>query len=279
MFNKELYIPRSAVIEKIDDVTSDVKLFNLYFEDENGSNETDFMPGQFIQVSVYGVGEIPISICSSPTQKPLQIAVKKMGEVTQAMHNLKSGDRLGVRGPYGTPFPINKLESRDILFVAGGIGLAPLRSVINYVLDNRDKYGNVTLLHGAQNRPGLIFWDELRHWAKAHNTNVFLTIDKPETGWDNNVGVVTTLFKNINVLDNTYALICGPPIMFKFATRDLLKMGISEERIIVTLERYMKCGVGKCGHCYMKGKYICVDGPVFTYKDLKFLSGNLEPEF
>ena len=280
MFNRKLYIPRRAVIKDIKDATCDVKLYDLRFEDNEGSRENEFEPGQFAQVSVYGTGEVPISICSSPTQKGMQIAVKKMGEVTTAMHELKPGDKLGIRGPYGNSFPVENLKGRNLLFIAGGIGLAPLRSVLRYVLDRRGDFGKVTLLYGALNRPSLVFWNEIQDWSKSPDTKIFMTIDNPESGWTGNVGVVTTLFDKINNIDNnTTALVCGPSIMFKFAIRGLLEKGFTEENIVVTLERYMKCGVGKCGHCYLEGKYICTDGPVFTYKQLKKMSKDSEPEF
>ena len=276
MFNKELYIPRTAVITGARDLTYDTKLFKVQFKDRrerNGSGENDYRPGQFVQVSVLGAGEVPISLCSSPTEDGyFELCIRKTGLVTGAMDRLKGSDELGIRGPYGNGFPMEQLKGQDLLFVAGGIGLAPLRSVIKYVLDNRDEYGQVTILYGARTKEDIVFAEELHQWSKEDNIEVLTTIDRPQQGWSGRVGVVTTLLREVRHPAAYKALVCGPSIMIHFTIKEFLDLGLNEEDIITTLERHMKCGVGKCGHCYIGGKYVCTDGPVFTYAQLNTMN-------
>lgn len=270
MFNQKLYIPRAAIIEEVKSLTYDTQLYNLKFKAEEADKEHAFRPGQFVQVSVLGAGETPISICSSPTQKGiLQLCIRKAGRVTGATTELKKADELGIRGPYGNHFPIEGCRGRDVIFIAGGIGLAPLRSAINYVLDARKEFGEVTILYGARTMDEIIFSDELQQWSQAEDVQVFTTIDKAQKGWTGHVGVVTTLIKKIKDKYETKVFVCGPPIMIHFTIKELLDRGWGGENIITTLERHMKCGVGKCGHCYLGGKYVCTDGPVFTYEQLR----------
>ena len=276
MFNKELYIPRTAVITGVRDLTYDTKLFKVQFKDRHkcdGSGENDYKPGQFVQASVLGAGEVPISLCSSPTEDGyFELCIRKIGLVTGAMDTLKKGDELGIRGPYGNGFAIEQLKGQDLLFVAGGIGLAPLRSVIKYVFDNRDEYGQVTILYGARTKEDIVFAEELHQWSKEDNIEVLTTIDRPQEGWSGRVGVVTTLLREVRHPAAYKALVCGPSIMIHFTIKEFLDLGLNEEDIITTLERHMKCGVGKCGHCYVGGKYVCTDGPVFTYAQLNTMN-------
>jgi sulfhydrogenase subunit gamma (sulfur reductase) len=276
VFNSKLYIPRAAVISDVEELTYDTKLFKVRFKDgqkDDGSAENDYKPGQFVQVSVLGAGEVPISVCSSPTEDGyFELCVRKIGLVTGAMHSLKEGDEFGIRGPYGNGFSMEQVKGRDLLFVAGGIGLAPLRSVIKYVFDNRDDYGRVTILYGARTKEDIVFVEELHQWGKEDSIEVLMTIDRPQEGWDGRVGVVTTLFREVRHPASYKALVCGPAIMIHFAIKELLDLGLKEEDIITTLERHMKCGVGKCGHCYIGGKYVCTDGPVFTYAQLNAMN-------
>lgn len=270
MFNNKLYIPRPATIEVTKDLTYDTRLYRLRFNSHStGDAEHNYMPGQFVQVSILGAGEAPISICSSPTQQGcLELCVRKAGRVTGALANLKKGDEIGIRGPYGNFFPVEQLRNQSLVFVAGGIGLAPLRSVINYVLDNRNDYGAVIILYGARTKQDIIFAEELNQWLARQNVKVFTTIDVAQPGWSGHVGVVTTLFDKIRGLSDYKAIVCGPPIMIHFAIKGLADAGWAADNIITTLERHMKCGVGKCGHCYIAGKYVCTDGPVFTYEQI-----------
>ena len=279
MFNNKLYIPRTAVINSVRELTDDTKLFKVQFKnhcEQNSRSENDFKPGQFVQASVLGVGEVPISICSSPTKKNyFELCVRKTGLVTEAISELKKGDELGVRGPYGNGFSMEQLKGQDLLFVAGGIGLAPLRSVIEYVFDNRDNYRQLTVLYGARSKEDIVFAEELHQWGRGDNIEVSITIDCPQQGWDGHVGVVTTLFNEIRHPARYKALVCGPSIMIHFAIKELLDIGLRGESIITTLERHMKCGVGKCGHCYIGDKYVCTDGPVLTYAQLDAMNVSL----
>jgi len=276
VFNKELYIPRTAVIKNVEQLTYDTKLFKVRFRDgreSDGSSENDYTPGQFVQVSVLGAGEVPISLCSSPTEDGFfELCVRKIGLVTGAMDTLKKGDELGIRGPYGNGFSMEQIKGQDLLFVAGGIGLAPLRSVIKYVFDNRDDYGRVTILYGARTKEDIVFAEELHQWSKADNIDVLTTIDRAQQGWSGHVGVVTTLLREVRHPAAYKALVCGPSVMIHFTIKELLDLGLNAEDIITTLERHMKCGVGKCGHCYIGGKYVCTDGPVFTYAQLNAMN-------
>ncbi|UCF44588.1 MAG: FAD/NAD(P)-binding protein [Planctomycetota bacterium] len=267
-----MFIPRAAIIENVQKLTYDTKLYRLKFKYNckcDRSSESDYKPGQFVQVSVLGAGEAPISICSSPAQNGcFELCVRNVGLVTGALAALKKGDELGIRGPYGNSFPIEELRGQNLIFIAGGIGLAPLRSAIKYVIDNRGDYGKVTILYGARTKEDIVFASELDQWPRQENFGVFTTIDEPQDGWTGNVGVVTTLIDKIKNQSKVKAFVCGPPIMIHFTIKELLDAAWAQQDIITTLERHMKCGVGKCGHCYIGGKYVCTDGPVFTYAQI-----------
>ena len=262
VFNTKLFIPRPAIIQNILNLTYDTRLYRMKFKysrDRENSTENDYKPGQFVQVSVLGAGEAPISICSSPTQTGFfELCVRDVGLVTSKIAQMKKGNELGIRGPYGNSFPVEELTGQDLIFIAGGIGLAPLRSVIKYVIDNSGDYDRVIILYGARTKEDIVFADELDQWNRQENVDIFTTIDKLQKGWTGHVGVVTTLMDKIKHL----------PIMIHFTIKELLDAGWEDENIITTLERHMKCGVGKCGHCYIGGKYVCTDGPVFTYAQI-----------
>jgi len=272
VFNSKLYIPRAAVIEDVKELTYDTKLYRLKFKHKckcDNSSEADFKCGQFAQASILGAGEVPISICSNPTEKgSFELCVRDVGLVTSGVHKLQKGDELGIRGPYGNSFPIEELQGQDLVFIGGGIGLAPLRSAIKFVLDKRGDFGEVIILYGARTKEDIVFADELDEWGKQENVQVFTTIDKAQPGWSGHVGVVTTPLEKIKHAFKYKAFVCGPSIMIHFTIKGLLDLGWVEEDIITTLERHMKCGVGKCGHCYIGGKYVCTDGPVFTYAQI-----------
>ncbi len=274
---ENIYLPRIAVIRDIREETSDIKTFTLQFKQKKYHRAFSYRPGQFMMVSVFHAGEMPISISSSPTRKEtVELSIKKAGSVTGAIHNCRAGDEIGLRGPYGRSFPLEKLLGRNLLFVAGGIGLAPLRGLINYALDNRGDFGHITILHGARTPSDIPFKYELARWPGEKDTSVFVTVDSGDAQWNGPVGPVTTLWDKAGIThENTVALICGPPVMISFVVADLLKMEFSEESIISTLERHMKCGVGKCGHCSVGQKLICVDGPVFTYREMKQMPRDL----
>jgi NAD(P)H-flavin reductase len=221
-------------------------------------------------LSVIGTGEAPFSISSSPTRPGiLELCVRRIGHVTNALFELLPNARVGIRGPYGNGFPIEKLEGNSLLLVAGGLGMAPLRSLLWYALDNRSKFKDVTLMYGARNPDDMLFKYELLNLIDRADVNCLLTVDKDESGiWKAHVGVVTKLFEHVEIDPaETYAAICGPEVMFKFVLEQLLQRSFSKDRILMSLERNMQCGVGKCGHCMIGYKYTCLDGPIFTYWD------------
>ena len=232
---------------------------------------TEHMPGQCAMICVPGVSEGMFSITSSPTVKEYQeFSIKKCGKLTDYLHSLNVGDEITVRGPYGNHFPVEtELKGQNLLFIAGGIGLAPLRSVINYVLHNRENYGTVDILYGSRSADDLVQLKEIQEvWQKAPGVNVYLTIDREQEGWDGHVGFVPSYLKEIGFSTDKTALLCGPPIMIKFVLAGLKEMGFSEEQVYTTLELRMKCGIGKCGRCNVGSKYVCKDGPVFRFDQL-----------
>lgn len=272
-----IYLPKIAVIRSIKEETPDIKTFTLCFKSKRVSKAFSFYPGQFMMVSVFHSGEVPISISSSPTRREsIDLSIKKVGALTTRIHGYQLGDEIGLRGPYGRSFPLDECRGKNLLFVGGGIGLAPLRSLIGYSLDNRSEFGSITILHGARTPADIPFKEELSAWAKQTDATVFVTVDKADSNWTGPVGPVTTLWNRAAVSSReTIAIICGPPVMISFVISDLCKMGFSENSIISTLERHMKCGVGKCGHCSIGDKLICIDGPVFSYKEMKELPRDL----
>ena len=266
----ELYAPRLAELVKVEELTPREKVFEFRFKDGNGLGHR---PGQFAEVSVMGIGEAPISISSSPTRDgTFQMAIRNVGNVTNALHNLKEGVTVGIRGPFGNGFPLETLEGKDILLIAGGIGLFPLRSLIQYILDCRSSFGRVVLLFGARSPAERVFLDELTAWSQSPEIEFHETVDRGDETWQGNVGVITTLIPKVDIdARKTMAVVVGPPIMYRFVIGELKKKGIPDENIIVSLERRMKCGVGKCGHCQINGVYVCQEGPVFTLAQLRNL--------
>ncbi|MGB9915367.1 MAG: 4Fe-4S dicluster domain-containing protein [Candidatus Bathyarchaeales archaeon] len=264
------YVPKLATIVKKVPMTAKETLFEIKLDDGTDLNHK---PGQFVEVSVFGVGEAPISISSSPTKKgTFELCVRKVGSVTTRLHALNVGDKVGIRGPFGNGFDAEQLKGKDLLFIAGGLGIAPLRSLFNYVLDNRKDYGRVILLYGCKEPREMLFGDELRALAKRNDVEFKPTVDWcPENElWEGNIGVITTLIPQVNFdQETTYAIVCGPPIMYKFVIADLKSRKVPDDHIILSLERRMKCGVGKCGHCQINQIYVCKDGPVFNYSKIK----------
>lgn len=265
-----LFMPMQAKITKVEQFTQMEKFFEITLA---GGRDLGHKPGQFVEVSIFGIGEAPISVSSSPTKKgSFDLCARNAGSVTGALHRLKEGDTVGIRGPFGNGFDVDKFLGRDVLFVGGGLGLIPLRSLINYVIDNRKKFGRVVILYGTKSAREILYPAEIKKWEKDKGIEFLMTIDKYEDGWKGNVGVITTLFKKIEIDPlKTVAAVVGPPIMYKYVLVELLMKKLSEENIFFSLERRMKCGVGKCGHCQINQVYCCLDGPVFSYKQLKFL--------
>jgi len=281
MPTENIYLPKTAVLDRVKDEIAEVKTFYWHFEDETTQKAfKKFRPGQFAQVSLFGVGEFPTSLPPSPTEDQTFFTVRSVGSCTSALHRLKPGDKFGVRGPYGNGFPMEAYEGKNLVFVAGGIGLIPLRSCIVYALNNRDKYGRIQIYCGSKTPNELMYVANLREWEQAAGIECLLTVDRtcPTDVWTGNIGVVGSLFKKPGVqvpVDNTIAFVCGPPVMFRFVIKDLLDLGFEEKNIVSTLERYMKCGVGKCGHCCIGVAYVCTDGPVFTYEQIKKLGEDI----
>jgi sulfhydrogenase subunit gamma (sulfur reductase) len=267
----DLFFPEMALISKIEALNDTNKLFTVELPKGHSLNHR---PGQFVEVSMLGIGEAPISISSSPSRSNgmFELCVRHVGDVTGALHRLNPGAKVGIRGPFGHGFPIEKFRGKDMLFAPGGLGLAPLRSLINQVLDERALFGRVIILYGARNPSELLFKDELKQWAERDDLELHLTVDRGDDTWTGHVGVITTLFKDISVNPrNTVAFTVGPPVMYRFVLMEFLGQGISEGNIYLSLERRMKCGVGKCGHCQIHHIYTCQSGPVFAYRDIKGL--------
>ena len=276
---ENVYLPKVAVLDRVVTEIPEVKTFYWRFQDPAEQQAfRHFRPGQFAQVSLYGVGEFPTSLPPSPTEDETFFTVRQVGSCTSALHRLQPGDQFAVRGPYGNGFPMEEYAGKNLVFVAGGIGLIPLRSCIVYALKNRDRYRRIQIFHGAKTPKELMYVANLQQWQQTPGVECYLTVDRATDGWSGNVGVVGSLFKKPGVqlpVENTIAFVCGPPIMFRFVIRDLLEMGFAERNIVSTLERYMKCGIGKCGHCCIGVAYVCVDGPVFTYEQIKKLGEDI----
>jgi len=268
---KNEYIPYPAIIESIRDESFDTKTFKVVFEDKGLAASFNYKPGQFVQLSLLGIGEAPISITSSPcNQGFLEFTIRAAGKLTRAIHELKPADKIHVRGPYGNPFPFEEVKGKDLYFVAGGIGLPPLRSIINEVFNKREEFGKIKVLYGAKTPDELCFKEELKRWQDITDTEILLTVDKPDESWKGNVGVVTMLWDKTDITSsNGVAYVCGPPIMIRFVIERLTRTGFRDENIYISLERYMKCGIGKCGHCNIGATFVCIDGPVFSYNQLK----------
>ncbi len=264
---KDIYLPQLATIEQ-------ARMLNqteLYMKIALDDGKLEYAPGQFVEVSVAGIGEAPISISSSPTQgDAFELVIRRIGNVTNAIHAMEAGNKVGIRGPFGEgQYPAEQAKGKDLVFICGGIGLVPQRSFINYVLDNRDDYGEVVVLQGTRDPGQRFYTDELEAWAKRDDIVLLETVDKGDDTWTGNVGVVTTLIPKVE-LDWAKAevFVCGPPIMYKFVLMALDEKNVPHEQIYLNLERKMKCGVGKCGHCQINQYYVCIDGPVFRYSDL-----------
>jgi sulfhydrogenase subunit gamma (sulfur reductase) len=266
------FMPEPARIVRTYFLTEDVKFFQVRIVDMEKALSLKYRPGQFAMISVLGAGEAPFCL-SSTASRPglLEFCIRKAGSVTNALFRMKENDLIGFRGPYGNGFPIEKMYDKDILIVVGGLGVAPLRSVLLYCLDNRDQFRRVSVLHGAKRPAEMIFREEFLALKKREDLECHLAVDNDDTGaWTESVGVVTTLFTKLKEIDpaNTYGLVCGPPVMYKFVIKELVNLNIPKDQILMTLERRMKCGVGKCGHCAIDYIYTCLDGPVFTYWDV-----------
>ncbi len=269
--DESIYLPVMAEVFKVEQMTELEKLLTLKLPQGYSLGNK---PGQFVEVSLLGIGEAPISVSSSPSRSngTFELCIRRAGDLTGAFHRLEPGQDVGIRGPFGNSFPIDKMKGKDILFAAGGLGLAPLRSLINQVLDERGFFERVIIVYGTKHPSEILFNEELNAWAERNDVEFHMTVDRADEDWQGNVGVITTLFPQLAVNPrNTVAAICGPPIMYRFVLMELLGKGIPETQIYLSLERRMKCGVGKCGHCQINSLYCCLDGPVFNYAQIKGL--------
>jgi sulfite reductase subunit B len=266
------YKPMHGKIVAAEMLTEKEKLFRIELE---GKINLAHEPGQFVMISIFGFGEAPISVCSSPSDKGyFEITVRNVGALTDKLHKLGKGDTLGIRGPFGKGFPIDNMFGYDVMIVAGGLGIVPLRSLIRYIMFHRNDFGNVQILLGCKSPKELLFEAETKEWMRRAEIKFNCTVDRGDPDWKGNVGLITTLIPNVDINPmRTYGVVVGPPIMYKFVIVKLLEKKIPDHQIIVSLERKMKCGLGKCGHCQIEGIYVCQSGPVFNYAQLKNFKG------
>ena len=265
----ETLIPVLGVITDVRIDTPDIKTFRVLTPD--GKKPFDHRPGQCAMLSIPGIGEAMFSITSSPTNTEyMEFSIKKCGCVTEWLHAAEVGQMITVRGPYGKPFPVDDVfAGRDLLFVAGGVGLAPLRSVINYCRDNRDKYGKIDIVYGSRSKADLVDFPEIvNEWCTEDGINVHLTIDNAQPDWDGHVGFVPNFVKELGFDTSKTVVMCGPPIMIKFTLAGLMELGFAREQVYTTMELKMKCALGKCGRCNIGDKFVCKDGPVFRFDQL-----------
>jgi len=269
------YIPDLAILRKItaENEANDIKTFELAFKDPGAMKNFRYVCGQFAEISVFGVGECPIGIASSPMKEDyVQFTVKKVGVVTTALHNSEEGTVVGLRGPFGNGFPLERMESRNVVIVGGGFAFTTLRSLTKFILHeaNRGKFKDLTVIYGARNPSELIYKYDLEAWEKRDDINLNVTIDLAVPGWTGLVGFVPAVLKEVAPSsDNSIAIVCGPPIMIRFTMPIINELGFAPEDVFLSLEMKMKCGIGKCGRCNIGNKFVCKDGPVFTYKELQ----------
>jgi NAD(P)H-flavin reductase len=272
------YVPMPVEIIKIitEVDTKDIKTFRLAFVNKEDEERFKYIPGQFAELSIYGKGESPIGIASSPTQKGyIEFTVQKAGVVTSTLHEMEEGTLMGVRGPLGNSWPIEFLEGKNIVIVGGGFAFTTLRSLINYMIfeENRKRFGKITVVYGARSPGLLLYKDELDAWAKRGDIDLNVTVDKGDATWKGREGFVPTVCKEVAPSkENAVTVICGPPIMIRFTLPVFFDLGFSKENIITSLEMRMKCGIGKCGRCNVGSMYVCKDGPVFSLAELDKLT-------
>ncbi len=256
-----------AEIANVIRLTEMEKLFHLRITDDAERERFTFRPGQFVMVEVPGYGEVPISISSSTSNKGfIELCIRKVGTVTNALHRARRGAKVGIRGPFGTHFPLGRMKGQSILLIAGGLGLAPLRAPIYYVTENRAEFKDVHILYGTKSPDQLLFDYQYESWRRIDDVNIEIIVEDPNGSWTGPVGLITELLDGVDVDPHgTYAIVCGPPVMFKFVCERLNRMGIPMDRMFVSLERRMHCGMGKCCRCNVGATYTCTDGPVFDY--------------
>ncbi len=273
---KNAYQYNKARLVRITPQTPDTNLYTFEYVDPGIQKQFTFTPGQFILLSIFGYGEAPFGICSSPNKTDsFDLCIRSVGKLTNVLQNLNPDSVVGFRGPFGHGWPMDDVKGKNIVIIGGGIGLVPLRPAILDIIENRDNYGKLQIMYGARCPEELLFKDELYLWGNRRDIEYVATVDRDdEHCWAGNIGVVTVLFDRINISPkDTYALVCGPPIMYKFVLRELEKIGLPDDRVFLSLERRMKCGVGHCSHCLVGSKFVCQDGPVFSYAEVKAQRG------
>jgi sulfhydrogenase subunit gamma (sulfur reductase) len=269
------YLPQQAeVIERIQE-SDTLFTLRLMFSDELVQQEYSFEPGQFNMLSMHGVGEVPISIVSDPKDDHiLDHTIRAVGRVTNGMSKLKQGDVLGIRGPFGRGWPLGEAEQKDVVVVTGGLGCAPVVSVINYVMNRRERFGSVNIVQGVKHSSDLIWKERYDQWREAPDTNVLIAADAGGPLWPWHIGPVTGLFDQLDFeIDRTIVFMCGPEGMMRVVIKHMLELGLKERDLWLSMERNMQCAVGHCGHCQYGGKFVCKDGPVFCYDEIKNLFG------
>lgn len=266
---RDLYSPVMAEIVKVEQMTDLENLYTIKLPE----GELGHRPGQFVELSIFGVGEAPFSISSSPTHRgEFELGIRRVGMLTEVLSRMQPGQKVGIRGPFGNGIDVEKFKGQDVLIVAGGIGLVPMRSMINYVIDNPKDFGTLRIVYGSRTDGDLLFRDEIARWQADPKIDFHVTVDRGSPEWKGHTGVITTLIPGLELdLENTVCCVCGPPIMYRFALLALKSRGLPERSIYMSLERRMKCGVGKCGHCQINSTYVCQDGPVYHYPDIKNL--------
>ncbi|MFX1233316.1 MAG: FAD/NAD(P)-binding protein [Promethearchaeota archaeon] len=269
------YIPKLTAIKNIasENKVNDIKTLDLVFKKKEDFESFKYIPGQFAEICVIGKGECPIGIASSPTETgSIKFTIKKMGTVTTAFHDMEEGDTVGVRGPFGNGWPVEDMKGKNIVIIGGGFAFSTLRSLVIYMLDNRfrNQYKNITVIYGNRDSGEVLYRKDLYDWKKRDDLNVTLTIDREEEGWNEKVGFVAPIVKEVAPSsENAVAIVCGPPIMIRTTIAVLEELGFNDEQILNSLEMRMKCGIGKCGRCNIGNKYVCIDGPVFSLAELK----------
>lgn len=266
---RDLYSPVMAEIVKVEQMTDLESLYTVKLPE----GELDHKPGQFVELSIFGIGEAPFSISSSPTHRgEFELGIRRVGMLTEVLSRMQPGQKVGIRGPFGNGIDVEKFKGQDVLIVAGGIGLVPMRSMINYVIDNPQDFGTLHIVYGSRTDGDLLFRDETAQWEADPKIDFHVTVDRGSENWKGKTGVITTLIPGLDLdLENTVCCVCGPPIMYRFALLALKSRGLPERNIYMSLERRMKCGVGKCGHCQINSTYVCQDGPVYHYPDIENL--------
>ena len=265
-------VPHLATVEQVLDLTPDMKLFSLRLQDPAVAAALHYQVGQFALVSVFGVGEAAFDISSLDVPgAPLEFAVRRVGTLTEALHELEEGSVVGVRGPFGNCFPMAEYEGKNLVVIGGGSGMAPLRSVVNYVVEpaRRERFGELLVLNGARTPADLAFQHEFEKWAASPRTRLELTVDRGDDSWRGRVALIPDVVRELKPSPaDSVAIVCGPPIMIKFTLKALKDLGFADRQIVGTMETKMKCGIGKCGRCNVGDKYVCLDGPVFTFEQI-----------